>query len=381
MNVLMVSERYLPIWGGAENQLAQLAPHLADGGTDVVIVTRRWKPDMARRENMNGVLVLRIGIPGSGVSATAIFSISLFFFLLREGRRFGVVHSHGSVKLGAMVAVASMFTGRPTVAKIATAGRIPRLQRTLPGRFVLALFGRVDAVICMSSEIRRELEAVALDPARIVRIENGVDSDRFAPQGESARTDWRRENRLAVDAVVAVFSGRLVRRKGIDTLVEAWSLIDPVGLGAHLFLLGSGADQPDSVELEVRGRVRDNATPNIVFVGDTASPEGYLNYADLFLFPSRREGFPNALLEAMSAGAAVIASNIGGCADLVHSGENGILVEPGDPRAFAEQLTFLLGENGTRARLGHAARRHVVEHNGLQQIAARYLALYETLAG
>lgn len=381
MKILMVSERYLPIWGGAENQLAQLAPHLAGRDAEVEIVTRRWKPEMAPREYINGIVVRRIGVPGTGANATVIFSISLFILLLRERRCFDVVHSHGAVNMGALIAAAAMFTRRPTVAKIATAGRISLLRRTLPGRLVLALFRRVDAVICMSSEIRRELEAVALDPGRIVRIENGVDSDRFAPQGETNRADWRRENGLAADAVVAVFSGRLVRRKGIDVLIEAWSLVGPVALGAQLYLLGSGADQPDSVEQEMRDGVRNNATPNIVFVGNTARPEDYLNIADLFLFPSRCEGFPNALLEAMSAGTATIASNIGGCADLVRSGETGILVEPDDPRALAEQLAHLLGENETRDRLGRAARLHVVEHNGLQQIAARYLELYERLAG
>lgn len=105
-----------------------------------------------------------------------------------------------------------------------------------------------------------------------------------------------------------------------------------------MYLLGSGADQPDSVEHEMRGRVRDNAIPNIVFVGDTARPEDYLGVADLFLFPSRREGFPNAVLEAMSAGAAVIASNIGGCADLIRSGETGILVEPDVLRPLRSSL-------------------------------------------
>lgn len=381
MKILMVSERYLPIWGGAENQLAQLAPHLAGGGADVEVVTRRWKPEMVPRETMNGIVVRRIGVPGTGVIATVIFTILLFILLLREKRCFDVVHSHGAVKMGALIAAAAMFTRRPTVAKIATAGRIPQLRRALPGRLALALFRRIDAVICMSSEIRRELEEVALDPARIVSIENGVDSDRFAPRDETDRAAWRRGNGLAAAAVVAVFSGRLVRRKGIDILVEAWSLIDPVALRAHLFLLGSGADQPDSVEHEMRRRVADNGSPNIVFVGDTARPEDYLNNADLFLFPSRREGFPNALLEAMSAGAVPIASNIGGCTDLIRSGETGILVEPDDPRTLAEQLAFLLGEKETRARLSQAARRHVSEYNGLPKTAARYLELYERLAG
>ena len=381
MNVLMVSERYLPIWGGAENQLAQLAPRLAGRGANVEIVTRRWKREMAPREETNGIVVRRIGVPGPGATAAGIFSILLFILLLRERRHFDVVHSHGAVKMGALIAAAALLTGQPTVAKIATAGRIPRLRRKILGRLVLSLFRRIDAVICMSSEIRLELEAIALDPARIVCIENGVDSDRFAPNSETDYTEWRRRNGLADDATVAVFSGRLVRRKGIDTVIEAWSQIDPAAQGAHLFLLGSGADQPDSVEQEMRDKVMGRAISNIVFVGETARPEDYLNIADLFLFPSRREGFPNALLEAMSAGTAVIASNIGGCSDLVRSGETGILVEPDNPRMLAEQLAFLIGESEIRARLGRAARRHVAEHNGLQRIAARYLELYETLAG
>lgn len=381
MNVLMVSERYLPIWGGAENQLAQLAPRLAGKGVNVMILTRRWRPDMARREHIGEIPVRRIGVPGSGAVAKAVFAVSLLVFLLLKRRRYDVLHSHGAVKMGALIACIAALTGRPAVAKIATAGAIPRLRGTLPGRLALALFKRVDTVICMSREIHRELESIAVDPARIAWIENGVDADRFAPRSESARADWRQGSGLSAGALVAVYSGRLVRRKGIDVLVKAWSRIDSVAANAHLFLLGSGIDQPDSVEQDIRARVQGDAIPNIVFVGDTARPEDFLGAADLFVFPSRREGFPNALLEAMAAGTAVIASNIGGCADLIRSGKNGILVEPDDPQALAEQLHICLAQTETRARLGKAARWHVVEHNGLEKITDRYLDLYRTLAG
>lgn len=376
----MVIERYFPIWGGAENQLRQLAQRLTATGTEVEILTRRWSPTHAPIEEIDGVLVRRIGIPGASALSTAFYVLCLAWSLVRRGGRFDVLHAHGAIKLGALTALAARRAGRPAIAKIATAGHVPRLRQSMLGRGLIRLFRLVDAAISMTAEIDEELESAGLARAQIVRIGNGVDAARFTPAPPAARTEWRRRRGLSPDAVIAVYAGRLVRRKGLDILIDAWQAIDPAAFDAHLVLVGSGDDQPDSVEAEIRQAVAERQIANVTFAGPVPDPEFYLNHADLFLFPSRREGYPNALLEAMSAGAAVVSSRIGGCLDIVRPGETGLLVDPDDPDAFAEATLRLIHDPELRARLQQAARRQVERANAIEAVAAEYSALYERLA-
>ena len=381
MTVLMVTERYLPIWGGAENQLRQLAKLLVEQNCDAEIVTRRWRRDMSRDEIIDGIPVCRVGVPGAGPLASLVFVLSLLAFLLHRRRRYRVIHSHGAANMGALIAFSALLSDAATVAKVATAGRIPRLYRTPIGRVLLFLLKRVDKIVCMSQEILDELNAVGVESARIAHIQNGVDGERFCPATEIERAAWRAERGLPETAVIVVFSGRLVQRKGVDVLIDAWERIDAVRNDAHLFLLGSGTDQPDSVESEILESVRSRKIANVYFEGDVPAPEDYLNVADIFAFPSRREGFPNALLEGMAAGTAAVASRIGGNEDLIANDDTGILFDPDDVVALADALRSLIVYSAKRKTMATRGRAYVLEHNALSVIAREYTLLYTRLVG
>lgn len=380
MRVLMAIERYLPIWGGSENQLRQLARGLAATGMRVEILTRRWLATHPQSEEIDGVTVRRIGMPGNSVVSTVVFVLCLLGALIRRGKEFDALHAHGAIKLGALTGLAAALVRRPALAKVATGGHVQTLSRSVLGHAYFRLFRLLDAAISMTPEIDDELESIGLARRQVVRIENGVDAARFAPASPAARTDWRRQCGLPPNAVVAVFTGRFVRRKGIDVLINAWQAIEPRKHDAYLVLIGSGKDQPDSIEADIRGAVTERQVENVIFVGALPNPESYLNHADLFLFPSRREGYPNALLEAMSAGTAVIASRIGGCIELVSSGESGLLVDPDDPEALAAAILRLLRDPELRAQLQRAARQQVEREHTMEAVVAAYSALYERLA-
>jgi len=377
--VLMVTERYLPIWGGAENQLRQLVKLLTEQHCDVEIVTRRWHRAMSSYELIDGIPVYRVGMAGAGPLATLTFVLSLLAFLLRRRHHYRIVHSHGAANMGALIAFSTLFSDAATVAKIATAGRIPHLNRTPIGRGQLALFKRVDKIVCMSQEILDELNAVEIEPARIEHIQNGVDGERFRPATEIERAVWRAEKGLPDSAVIVAFSGRLVQRKGVDVLIDAWERIDAVRNDAHLFLLGSGTDQPDSVEAELIEKVRSRKIANVHFEGDVPAPEDYLNVADIFAFPSRKEGFPNALLEGMAAGAIAVASRIGGNEDLITNGDTGILFNLDDVDALSATLQSLIEDPAKRKIMATRGRAHVLEHNAMPVIAQKYSHLYTRL--
>ena len=379
MNVLMVTERYFPIWGGAESQLRQLIPHLVSKGFSVEIVTRRWHREMMRRETIDGISVYRLGVPGRSWWATVLFVFSLFVFFIRIGTKIDIYHSHGAVNMGALCRVARGLTGNKNVAKIATAGRIPGLSNKLAGRFLLSLFQQSDAIICMTEEIRKELVDICTPIAAVRRITNGVDGKRFSPVSDRQRILWRERWNIKDRDYVVLFSSRLVPRKGLNILLNAWPAIKKKHPEAWLFIVGSGTDQPDSTEEQMQRKVDKENLTNVHFLGETNAPEQYLAMADLFVFPSKQEGFPNALLEAMAVGLPVVATRIGGVTDIVQDNETAILFELENSNDLASQIISCFSRPDLAEKMGKQARQYVLAQYSFESIANQYVALYEDL--
>jgi glycosyltransferase involved in cell wall biosynthesis len=112
------------------------------------------------------------------------------------------------------------------------------------------------------------------------------------------------------------------------------------------------------------------------WTGENDLAEEY-QQADLFLFPSRHEGMPNAILEAMASGLPVIASRIAGNEELVIPGETGLLVPPDDPDALRGALRALLTDQATRERMGRAARKRAENDYGWAMVASAYQSMLE----
>lgn len=378
MNILMVTERYIPIWGGAENQLRQMAPHLVERGCRVEIVTRRWLKEMPSQERISGVMVYRVGIPGTSLFAKIVFISSLVLFLFRAGSRVDIYHSHGAVNMGALCALVQLFR-KKNVAKIATAGRIPRLLATVSGRLSLGMFKHSSAIISMTGEIEQELKRINAPKSVIYSIPNGVDCSRFRPASSSERKEWRKNNAFPSESLLLLFSGRLVYRKGLDVLIDAWAKIVYAVPEAFLLVVGSGANQPDSVEEAMRERIATERWNNVKFMGETQKLEEFLSNVDFFIFPSREEGFPNALMEAMASRLPCVASRIGGVEALITGNQNGILFEPENSDNLAEKCIELLKNREKSEFLGENARTHMLTNYSFEAISEIYVDLYESL--
>ena len=106
-------------------------PHLGKRGCDIYVVTRRWHSHLPVREMIDGVEVVRLGIPGTGPVPTIIFIQSLIVHIVRNRRQIDILHSHGAVKMGALCAILAKLLGLKNVAKIASADRVPRLANSV----------------------------------------------------------------------------------------------------------------------------------------------------------------------------------------------------------------------------------------------------------
>ncbi|RMF29656.1 MAG: glycosyltransferase [Chloroflexi bacterium] len=131
---------------------------------------------------------------------------------------------------------------------------------------------------------------------------------------------------------------------------------------------------------EVRGTLaRGNGEDSVRFVGMVADPTPYLQAADLFVFPSRQEGMPNALLEAMACGLPFVATRLGCIEEMAPSEQHPFLVPTDDVEALTEAITSLARDADTRRELGIAVRRTVEMRFSLNAVADQYLTLYRQL--
>jgi glycosyltransferase involved in cell wall biosynthesis len=379
MNILMVTEIYLPIWGGAENQLRQLIPHLVKKGCNVSIVTRRWHQEWQPEDYVDGVKVIRLGVPGRSRWGKIAFILSLLKYLFIKRKEVDILHSHGSMNMGALCGLAGKLFGVKNVSKIATAGRIPPLQGSVGGRTILIFFKKSNAIISMTKEIDDELKEIKTPPENIYRITNGVDSSRFKPAESDDKESLRKQYGLKTDCNIIIFSGRLVYRKGLDLLLSAWPEIANKHLDSHLFIVGDGKNQADSIEKEMKKKVESEHLPRVIFHGATEEAESLLRLSDVFVFPSRKEGFPNALMEALSTGLVVLASDIGGVKPLITNNKNGVLFKTEDAISLREMLDMILSDMDKYKQVGLHARSVMLEDYSFDRVSREYVNLYSSL--
>jgi glycosyltransferase involved in cell wall biosynthesis len=320
-----------------------------------------------------------------------LYVLCVLRFLLRHRREWDVVHVV-NVYLDAYAATAiRRLHGLPVVVRPACAGYfgdLARLERfrvwpVFPGldrgtiRALIRTIARADAFIANSREVREELVAAGCPGERIAHIPNGVDLTRFSPVPAARAAEGRRRLGLS-DGPLAVFTGRLDPQKGLHTLVEAMRSPALAAAGAHLLLLGDGPQRAELVQAVERNGLRDR----VRFRGVVEDVAPYLRASDLFAFPTRGEGMPNALLEAMATGLPCVASAVGGCRDVITHGETGLLVPAGDAAAFQAALETLVQSAALRERLGAAAREAAAARFGLETMVDRYEACYRAvLAG
>lgn len=209
-------------------------------------------------------------------------------------------------------------------------------------------------------------------PARVAVIPNGIELERYEPDGQR-RGEWRRRLGVPEGAVLVGGVGRLTWQKGFPDLVKAVAALDDPDI--WLVLAGDGPDWGDLRALA--GGL--NIAQRVVFAGFVEDVPGLLADLDLFVLSSHREGHPMVLLEAMAMGLPVVATDIPGVGDTITEGVDGRLVSVGDVPALVETIRSLTRDRETSARLGRNARRKIEQEYTVERMVRRTGVLYEQL--
>jgi glycosyltransferase involved in cell wall biosynthesis len=247
--------------------------------------------------------------------------------------------------------------------------RRPRAQQLL--RVLTHLADRVTAV---AEPVKSFLEGtVGLPASKLITIQNGVEVHRYEAAIPHDREEWDLKNSDVIIGCVA----RLSPEKGHTVLLRAFRKVISRHPVARLVLIGDGEErerlQHLADDLRIGHFVR--------FLGLRADVPEVLAACDLFTLPSIQEGFPMVILEALAAGKAVIASEVGAIPDVIRHGATGMLVPPGDADALADALCVLIEDEGPRQRLGQNGRELVREAYDFERTVGQYDELYQRVLG
>ena len=287
-----------------------------------------------------------------------------------------VIHAHWTYPAG----IAGLIAARRRRVPLVVTSHGGDLNLARGSRVLRSLSARVaraaDACVAVSGDLAAQFRSLGVAQQRISVIPYGVDlveeQHDDAPLAGSANAEL-----LAFEGFRMMYVGSLIPRKAVETLLEAQHQLQSNGFTVGSVIVGDG---PEKANLERLARAR--SLDHVWFV-ESQPPSlvpRWFSIADVLVLPSRSEGRPNIVLEAMAAGVPVVATDIPGTRELVQEGETGFLFPVGDSRALASSIERLIEAPSAARLMGKRGRDRVeLEQLTTTHIAKRHIALYERL--
>lgn len=377
MNILLLNYEFPPLGGGASKATYHMAIELVRLGHTVTVLTSR-AANQPSEEMIEGVTVYRVtswrrGIHDCGVIGA--FTYILFALpklrLLLKRNDYDVLHYFFSLPTGLLTLYSHAIRDRPYILSL-RGSDVPDYD---PSNQVLQLLHRplrpltryiwrqAECTIALSNAFRQLAWDTAPDQSLDV-IYNGIDTQFYKPMARQ-RSDGTHVRLLCVS--------RLIKRKGLNYLIDALVMLSEAPI--ELDIVGTG-----NFEKSLKAQVEKADLGNrIRFLGFRPPHElrELYNRADIFILPSLAESFGMVLLEAMSCGLPIIASNVGGIPEIVTDGENGILVQHACPNELAGAIERLVNDRLLRQQMtqNNLAKIHAMFE--WKSIARQYQNVYE----
>jgi teichuronic acid biosynthesis glycosyltransferase TuaC len=373
-HVLHVYRRFHPDYTGDGIYYQRLVPLMEDLGiTGEFLAYETEAPGNAATEIVEGQRVTYLSATGLP-PGTAGFLL----WLWRNLKRFEVVHLHSHVDRLFLGYLLARLRGRKVIYSCTLEDSPTQLAAAYSAKYrplVLALLRTLDAFIAISPHLlRRSLETTAAASLRF--IPQGTDLS-APPPDRQARLAARRRLGLAEEDVLLLNVGSISRRKNLRFLIEALALIPDPAL--RLVLVGPTLEEDYAAEIAARTREL-GLEDRVLMPGFREDPSDHYAAADVFVFASTAEGFPNVLLEAMAAGLPIVTRFLPGLTDfVVEHGRTGFLADTAEE--FAAAIRTLRDDPARRAEMGALSRRFAERNLDIRAIAAEYAAFYRELTG
>ena len=374
MKILLINYEYPPLGGGAGQATAALAREFAAAGHEPLVLTSRFR-DQPAEEVVADVRIVRVPVIRRRADRCTppemlTFLASASWTAVREIAAWkpDATIAFFGIPSGPVALLLKLTIGVPYILSL-RGGDVPGFQpydlalfHKLLGPVIRLLWRKAVATVANSAGLQSLGQKFAPE-LPIGVIPNGVNVATFHPAAEKTTSHG---------PVRLLFVGRVVFQKGLDVLFRALAAL-PTELDWELEIIGDGDARP-ALTLEA---AQLGIAPRLTFSGwqDRAVIAERYRAADLFVFPSRDEGMPNVVLEAMASGLPIVATAIAGSEELVREGENGHLVPTENAPALTDALARLITQPETRRALGRASRERIEREYTWARVAACYLDL------
>ncbi|HUQ65008.1 MAG TPA: glycosyltransferase family 4 protein, partial [Flavitalea sp.] len=289
-----------------------------------------------------------------------VFLINAYLFIKKRKSNISILHCHTIEWPAYVAAKLSKWFKIKLIVKDSTMNGIFNILRFPSGRKKQELIIRQSHFVAMTTIIKTNLLHAGVPENKIVMIPNGILLD------DSCKNDYS-------GAENVLFVGNLYQQpaKGVDILIKAWKIVIMAVPQAKLSIAGDGNLSA------YRQYVKEhNIQSSVIFLGKHNNVHELMLNTDIFVLPSRREGMPNVLMEAMLTGVPCIGTSISGSQDLLEGGECGIIVPPSDIQQLAGAIIYLLEKRDVAAVMGRNARKRIIASYNINDIADRYANLY-----
>jgi len=398
MNIAFLAPEFLPNWGGAGTYAIELVKYLSKKHNVHVVTLRRQNDNGSAYSDQNILDYFdnRINLHMiSDASDTFLYNATFQYACLKQLPKICKENDidivHADVPHMSDVLLRLIKTHKNSVTTVHTiieghkegilASGLDFWDMDASERYTLALFPmlkltqwlylrRSPTIITVSHWMKGLLEEnYGLKGINV--IHNGVDHELFSHENRNIEIRG-----LKTDRPIVLFSGRPIALKGINILIKAMRMVLNETGDVHFVFAGVEAKKKWIRMFETEGISTHYSL--LGYIPHTEMPQLYSN-SSIFILPSMIENCPFSLLEAMSSGVAVIASNVGGIPEIIDDGIDGILIEPGNPELLAEEILFLLRNETKRKELSVNARIKILKNFTSKIMSEKIEKVYEKL--
>ena len=371
--ILIFSTAYYPFIAGAEVAIKEITDRLSGDFEFDLITAKMWK-DLLDTEKIGTVNIYRIGIgiPLLDKLTIPIFGTLKAWKLQKRNNYFCYWAIMATYATGPayIVNIARRFLGRKKIPIILTIQEgTSELRHNLRWGGLIALSWKL---ALRQTQVLTGISNFLLNKAKkngykgkMVLIPNGVNLKVFSKQiSNKTKEELKNQFGKKTDDIFLVTTSRLEHKNATDDIISALTYLPE---NVKLLVIGSGALkvqlQKQADKLKVRERVK-----FLGFISHENIPE-YFSICDIFIRPSRSEGFGNSFIEAMAAGLPVIATPVGGIVDFIDDKETGVFCSPDNPQSIARAVDILLDDSHLREHIIEKAKARVIERYSWDYIA------------
>ena len=403
IKLLLIAPSFYPVHGGAGLRFYRYLPYFYENDIETTVIcgtpkTKKFTDEdrhadwlqlqdgtLVADEVVEKAKVLKYKIPGSGAKKRCKFLLDKAIELCADQHlRPDIVHIIAPMpyavtkQLKEIKKLGVKLIYSHTIAKKFSTKVFVKLMQKWTIKQVLKQYDH----IIVQSQVLKELISETNPDSTISVIPNGVDIEKFSPVKNQQEKNYLRTSLgLPLDATIITLVGAIHPRKGTDLLVEAWSQLVKQYPQLNLVLIGPRYDQTREELLEFKEKIeqaidQSGRKSNIYFLGELKQVDLYLKASDMFVFPSEREGMPNAVLEAMATGLPIVLTPFMGLSDELGIASEQYLLAERSCNSLREKILNLIEDKNLRESLSIKAREWIVNNMQINRNAEQYTNVF-----